>query len=245
MWHYRKLKIACTVAAIALMGAIGAGVLEHTGEPVAAVATMLALAVAAATVGPRAMQRAWERWVLRIDDAPGEETRSYDAATRARHLAPKLRRLVRRATAPVTVLVVGDWHEPARDGRCRWGAALDEIAAAGADVRLYVPQGASASETERAQALARAHPRCRAITLRPHPQGLFDIFCPVVAWAGALTEPADALLWLEERREEPEQTHTSVEYRNGRNLRREDGMLEHFATSIESCAGSDADEARA
>ena len=181
----------------------------------------------------------WHNTVLGLDEPYGEETRTYRHTTRARHLAPKLRRLVRTARAPITIMIVGDEHQPGPDGRCPWTEALAEAAAAGAAVRLYVPSHAGRDEAERARALARAHPQCHAIALGASSEDRFCALSPVVAWAGDRNDPADALLWLEDTRE-PHQTTTCAEYRNGSNLRANPGMLEKYAASVESAAAPSA-----
>ena len=228
-----KVNFALAVTGVALMSMAGGAVFAHTHDAVATLIAMLAAALALATLGRRAARAFWENDVLGIDDPYGEETRSYKATTRARHLAPKLLRLVRRAKAPVTIIVVGDEHLPGRDGRCVWTEALREAAAAGATVRLYVREDAEPEERERAHAFAAAHPRCRAIEVAPTPHGTFDVLSPVVAWAGERNDPADALLWLEGTRE-PEATTTFAEYRNARNLRWNRGMLEEYAALVQA-----------
>ena len=56
-----------------------------------------------------------------------------------------------------------------------------------------------------------------------------------LAWEGDVKDPRQALLWLEDARE-AEETETSVEFRNTRNLRRSAGMLEEFVQSVETAA---------
>ena len=106
---------------------------------------------------------------------------------------------------------------------------------------LYVQREAEAEEIERAHALADAHPHCRAIRLGRTEWGRFETMCPILAWVGERDDPANALLWLESTRWGGE-TKTSVEYRNGRNLRRkEPKMLVSFAESIEEARALDPD----
>ena len=233
MHSYTMMKTVFTAAGVALMAGAGAAALTWTDSAWASLAVMLAVAIACPTIGRRALRACWQRWLALPGDTAGEETARYNSTTRGRHLARKLERLVRRAGGDVTVLVVGDEYLPGRNGRCRWTEALGAAAAAGARVRLYVRPGSDAEEHSRAEHLAEAGPDCRAIVLAPRADGLFDIFCPVVAWAGERSKPADALLWVEWARE-PGETKTKVEYRDGRNLRREPGMLEEFAASIET-----------
>ena len=98
---------------------------------------------------------------------------------------------------------------------------------------LYVQREAESDEIERAHALTHAHPHCRAIRLGRTDWDRFEIMCPVLAWAGERENPEDALFWLEATRGLGERK-TSVEYRDGRNLRtKEPDMLESFAKSIE------------
>ena len=213
----------------------GGAVFAHTYEVAPTFIAMLAAAVALATVGRRAARALWEQTILGIYDPFGEETRSYKDTTRGRHLAPKLLRLVRKAKAPVTIMVVGDEHLPGHDGRCAWSDALHRSATAGATVLLYIREHPDQGEAERANVFAQSHPHCRAIRIGRTLHGPFDALSPIIAWAGDRNDPADALLWIEDTRVD-EDTTTCAEYRNAGNLRRNRGMLEEYAERVEGSA---------
>ena len=217
------------------MAMAGGAVFAHTYALAPTLIAMLAAAVALATVGRRAARAFWERTMLGVDDPYGEETRTYKDTTRGRHLAPKLLRLVRKARAPVTIMVVGDERLPGQDGRCAWSAALHQAAAAGATVLLYIREVPDEGEAERAHAFAESHPHCRAIRIGRTLHGTFDALSPIIAWAGDRNDPADALLWIEDTREAGETT-TWAEYRNAHNLATNRGMLEEYAERVEASA---------
>ena len=230
-----KARIAFAAAGVALMTMAGGAVFAHTYELAPTLIAMLAAAAALATVGRRAARAFWEQTMLGIYDPYGEETRSYQDTTRGRHLAPKLLRLVRKARAPVTIMVVGEEHLPGHDGRCAWSAALHQAAAAGATVLLYIREVPDEGEAERAHAFAQSHPHCRAVRIGRTRHGTFDALSPIIAWAGDRNDPVDAVLWIEGTREAQETT-TYAEYRNARNLARNRGMLEEYAEQVEGSA---------
>ena len=230
-----KAKIAFAAAGVALMTIAGGAVFALTYELAPTLIALLATAVALATVGRRAARAFWEQTMLGIDDPYGEETRSYEDTTRGRHLAPNLLRLVRKAEAPVTIMVVGDEHLPGHDGRCAWSAALHQAATAGATVLLYIREHTDQGEAERAHVFAQSHPHCRAIRIGRTRHGTFDALSPIIAWAGDRNDPADALLWIEDTRVD-EETTTCAEHRNARNLRRNRSMLEEYAERVEGSA---------
>ena len=126
MGLYLKMKIAFAATAVALLSMAGGAVFAHTYDPVPTLPAMLGVAVLIATVGRRAASVYWVKHWLGSENPDTDETRSYGATTRGRQLAPKLLRLVHKATAPVTIMVVGDEHQPGRDGRCRWTEALPQ-----------------------------------------------------------------------------------------------------------------------
>ena len=168
-----KAKIAFAAAGVAVMAMAGGAVFAHTYALAPTFIAMLAAAVALATVGRRAARAFWGKSIYGIDDPYGEETRSYKKTTRGRHLAPKLLRLVRKAKAPVTIMVVGDEHLPGQDGRCAWSVALHQAATAGATVLLYIREVPDEGEAERAHAFAESHSHCRAIRIGRTPHGTF------------------------------------------------------------------------
>ena len=230
-----KVKIAFAAAGVAVMAMAGGAVFAHTYALAPTLIAMLAAAVALATVGRRAARAFWEKSMYGIDDPYGEETGSYKKTTRGRHLAPKLLRLVRKAKAPVTIMVVGDEYLPGQDGRCAWSVALHQAATAGATVLLYIREVPDEGEAERAHAFAESHSHCRAIRIGRTPHGTFDALSPIIAWVGDRSDPADALLWIEGTRE-TEETTTYAESRNARNLATNRSMLDEYAELVDGSA---------
>ena len=100
MGLYMKWKMAFAATALALLSMAGGAVYAHTYDPVPTLAVMLAVAVAIATVGRRAAHVFWLKHVLGFKEGDTEETRSYKATTRGRHLAPKLLQLMRKPSGP-------------------------------------------------------------------------------------------------------------------------------------------------
>ena len=173
--------------------------------------------------------------MLGLDDPYGEPSAEYEGTTRALKLAPKLIRMVEKAKGPMAVIVTGV-EPPPKDGTPdTWGEALHTAARAGADICQYLPPRTSDEEAAIAQTLADEHPRCRCITITDTANGPIEMYYPTLAWEGDVKNPSQALLWLETAREFDE-TETSVEFRNTRNLRRNAGILKEFVRSVEAAA---------
>ena len=173
--------------------------------------------------------------MLGLDNPYGEETAHYESTTRARALAPKLMRMIEKAEGTVTVLVTGVELAPEDATAHRWSEALEAAARVGAKVRHYLPPGTSEAEAAIAEALAERYPLCECIAVSYTQGGAMEALYPTLAWEGALDDPRQALLWLEEARE-PDETETSAEFRDTRNLRRNAGMLKEFVRSVQSSA---------
>lgn len=135
----------------------GAGATAHALSDNAWItaATMLATAGAIATKGRQWAQACWELMLIGEADPYGAPTHDYKrtGTTRSRRLAPKLERLIRRATQQVQIVVVGT--EPdymAGDGK-RWETALESAALAGAQISMFMMPYDDAGKL-RAEALA-------------------------------------------------------------------------------------------
>ena len=138
MSTYFKTKLAFGAVGLGLIIAIGGGAYLPTGDPRLALGTMVATAIALATLGRHEFRKWYERHVFGEEDRNTEPTWEYAATTRGRTLAPKIRRMMRRTTAPVTIIVVGLEELPGRRGHCRWTEALRDAATAGATVHQYL-----------------------------------------------------------------------------------------------------------
>ena len=232
---YTQVKIAFIVIGIAVMSAAGGATFAHTHDMAATTFALLATAVGLAVFGRRTLRWWWGEVMLGLDDPYGEPSAEYEGTTRARKLAAKLIRMVEQAKEPMTVIVTGV-EPPAKDGTPdTWGEALHTAAGTGADIRQYLPPGTSDEEAASAQSLADEYPQCRCIRISDVENGPIELYYPTLAWEGDVKDPRQALLWLEDARE-AEETETSVEFRNTRNLRRNAGMLEEFVHSVERAA---------
>ena len=229
----QRFALAGFAAGLAILSAAGGVAFVHTESPALTLATLLAVALALATQGPKAAGKAWG-FLFGEDPIYGPETRDYKKATRGRQLAPKLRRFVAKAKEPVTVLAVGVEHHPNRNGLCRWTDALRDAAGRGANVWLLLPQIANEPERAHATALSDEHPQIRCIDLKGSDNGSLDIFFPVLIWSGELAAPSDALFWLEGARDD--EFFTDAEFRNGDNLRANPDLLDRFVRSLEAAA---------
>ena len=232
---YTQVKIAFIVIGIAIMSAAGGATFAHTHDMTATTIALLATAVGLALFGRRALRWWWGEVMLGLENPYGEPSAEYEEATRALKLAPKLLRMVEKADEPMTVIVTGV-EPPAKDGTPdTWGEALRTAANAGATICHYLPPGTSDEEAAMAQTLADEYPRCRCITITDTGSGALDVIHPTMAWEGDRRRPKQAMLWLEHAREFDE-TETSAEYRDTRNLRRNAGMIEEFVQSVETAA---------
>ena len=229
------MKIAFIVIGIAVMSALGGATFAHTHDMTATTFALLATAVRLAVFGRQTLRWWWGQVMLGLDDPYGEPSAEYEETTRALKLAPKLMRMVEKAERSMRVIVTGV-EPPPKDGTPdRWGEALRTAARAGADICQYLPPGTSDEEAASAQTLADEYPQCRCITITDTANGPIEMYYPTLAWEGDVKDPRQALLWLEDAREFDE-TETSVEFRNTRNLRRNAGMLEEFVRSVETAA---------
>ena len=232
---YTRVKIAFIVIGIAVMSALGGATFAHTHDMTATTFVLLATAVGLAVFGRRTLRWWWGEVMLGLDDPFGEPSAEYEGTTRTRKLAPKLLRMVKNADGPITVIVTGVELPPNDGTPDAWGEALRSAAQAGAGICQYLPPATTEEEAMVAQTLADEYPHCRCITITETANGPIEMYYPTLAWEGDLKDPRQALLWLEAAREFDE-TETSVEFRNTRNLQRNAGILEEFVRSVEAAA---------
>lgn len=235
MGTYRRVQIAFIVIGIAVMSAIGGATFAHTHDMRATTVALLASAVGLAMFGRGVLRWWWGEVMLGLDVAYGEPSAEYEGTTRARKLAPQLVRMIEKAQGPVTVIVTGV-DLPAKDATAdRWGEALRRAARAGAAIHHYLPPATSDEEAAAAQTLTDEYPRCTCKRITDTGNAAIEVYHPTLAWEGDVKHAKQALLWLEDARE-PDETETSVEFRNTRNLRRNAGMLEEIVQSVERAA---------
>lgn len=228
-----QFKIVAVAVGVAALCAVGSTTFVGTGDNTLTLLMLLLAACALATLGPKAMNAVWQV----LGDFPIKQTwatANYDRTTRGRGLARKLRRFVGEANAPVTILVVGTEYLPNRHGKCRWTDALRQAASQGATVCQLLPQTTTDDERAFAQALSQESEYIQCLNLTGSDNGPISFAFPILAWSGERTAPNDALFWLEGARDT--EAFTDAELRNGRNLRRNPGMLEEFIESIEEAA---------
>ena len=231
MRSHRQTQIAFTAAGAAAMSTFGGAMFAYTQDMTV---TMIALAASAAGLGVfgrRTLRWWWGKTTLGAD-IPGGPSAEYERTTRARKLAPKVLRMIEKAREPITVITTGVERPPREGAPDTWGAALRAAARAGASIRQYLPPRTSDGEVATAQALADEYPQCECIRIGEIADAGTGGFHPTLAWEGDVKRPRQALLWLEKARE-PGEAGTAVEYRNTRNLRRNEGMLEEFARSLD------------
>lgn len=229
---YGQVTVAFIVIGIALMSALGGATFAHTHDRTATAIALLVGAAVLTVYGRRILRWWWSDVMLGLDTPYSEPTREYESTTRAEKLAPKIARMIETAEGPVTVIATGVEPPPTDGAPDAWADALHSAARAGATVRVLLAPGTTAEEAARAHALADTYPGYKVFAIANPGQGEIELFHPTIAWEGDVTQPRQALLWLEDARETDE-SETSVEFRNTQNLRRNAGMLEEFLESLE------------
>ena len=124
---------------------------------------------------------------------------------------------------------------PENGERNAWHDALHAAAHREARIVQYLTPETTGEEAAAAQALADEYRRCECASIANFEGTGLWMFHTIMAWEGERERPRQAMLWLESARERSER-ETSAEFHDTRCLRRNEGMLEEFAESVERAA---------